>query len=144
MVAGDGSRMAAEFDGLLGRGIRLARPGAKTRGAHAVPHRDRWRSHPLRACASARRSWDSADTNSRLAQRVLGVPSARAITHGSGPARHRRPSIRPGHPIATGLRFLRAPEACRCEFSICVATFAPTHAPAPIRAGVATLRVLYS
>jgi len=40
--------MAAEFDGLLGRGIRLARSGAKTRGIRAVPHGDRWRLDPLR------------------------------------------------------------------------------------------------
>src|SRR6267154_5053333 len=127
MVPGDGSRMAAEFDGLLGRGIRLARSGAKTRGTRAVPHRARWHSDPLRPCAGARRSWDSVDTNSRLAQRVLRVPSARATTHGSGTARHRRPRIRPGHPIATGLRFLRTPEAYRCELSICVGALAPAH-----------------
>src|ERR1700687_344915 len=127
MVAGDGPRMAAEFDGLLGRGIRLARAGAKTRGTRAVLHRDRWRSDPLRPCTSARRAWESADTTSRLPQRVLRVPPARAATHGSGPIRHRRPRIRPCHPIATGLRFLRAPEACRCELSICVGTLAPTH-----------------
>src|ERR1700730_9170797 len=126
MVAGDGSRMAAEFDGLLGRGIRLARSGAKTRGTRAVPHRDRWRSDPLRPCTSARRSWDSADTHSRLAQRVFGVPSAGATTHGSGPARRRRPRIRPYHPIATGLRLLRAPETYRRELSICVGALAPT------------------
>src|SRR6267143_2956417 len=127
MVAGDGPRIAPEFDGRLGRGIRLAFSGAKTRGTRALPHRDRWRSDPLRPCTSARRSWDSADTNSRLAQRVLRVPSARTTTHESGPTRHRRPRIRPCHPIATGLRFLRAPEACWCELSICVGTLAPTH-----------------
>src|SRR5258708_5482113 len=127
MVAGDGYAMAAQFDGPLGRGIRLARSGAKTRGTRAVPHRDRWRSDPLRPCTSARRSWDSADTNSRLAQRVLRVPSARATTHRSGPTRHPRPRIRPCHPIATGLRFLRAPEAYRCELSICRGTLAPAH-----------------
>src|SRR4029077_16471780 len=127
MVAGDGSRMAAEFDGLLGWGIRLARSGAKTRRTPAVPHGDRWRLDPLRPCTSARRPWDSADTHSRLAQRVPGVPSARAAAHGSGETRHRRPRIRPGHPIAAGLRFLRAPAACRCELSICGGTLAPAH-----------------
>src|SRR6202022_3685044 len=127
MVAGDGSRMAAEFDGLLGRGIRLARSGAKTRGTRAVPHRDRWRSDPLRPCTSARRSWDSADTNSRLAQRVLRVLPARPTLHGPVHTPQRWPPLWPCHPIATGLRFLRAPEACGCELSICVGTLAPTH-----------------
>src|SRR5258708_31776741 len=127
MVGGDGCRMDAEFDGILGRGIRLARSGAKTRGTRAVPHRDRWGSDSLRPCTSARRSWDSADTHSRLAQRVRGVPSPRATTHGSVPTRYRRCRIRPCHPITTGLRVLRAPEPYGCELSICVRTLAAAH-----------------
>src|SRR3984893_13860783 len=134
MVAGDGFRMAAEFDGVLGRGIRLARSGAETRGTPSVPHEKGRGLDPLRPCASASRSRDSADTNSRLAQRVRRVPSARATTHGSGPTWHRRPRIRPCHPIPARLRVLGAPEMYRRELSICVETLAPAHDRTRIRA----------
>ena len=132
MGAGHRSRLPADLlaywaDGFDWRGAR-----ARAQRVRALPRRDRRRAHPLRSRARPRRRRRPADPHARLAQRVRRVP--RRWCRCSRIRGTARALVRPGDPVAAGLRLLRAARPHRRDLALHRRPVAPAHARARLRA----------
>ena len=94
---------------LLGRRLRLARPGGPAERDPAVRHHHRRPGHPLPARPLGRAGRPAADPDPRLAQLAGGVPRGDR-TADRPPRARRRPGrrLRRGHPLAARVRVLHA------------------------------------
>ena len=93
---------------VLARWLRLAEAGSGAERVPAVRQHDRWRRHPLLACARQGRVTDAADARAWLARLDLRVPPPHRSADRSGGARRRCGGrLRCRHPGAARLRVQR-------------------------------------